>query len=207
MHSFRFLPGAVGLALALNAGVASAAFINGSISFSDGFSPSGLPPVPTSSIVSQLNTFDVDPEAFASGKTGDFSSVPTATTPFDFGLASSGTTVYSVGGFTFTLNGTSNVARTSLQCEGGQCTDEVAFTMVGTVSGNGFETTAFRGNWTGNGSCAGSGPPPGCTSDVTGSWSSSLTALGTPVQVPEPGSVALVGLALAGMAVSRKFRA
>jgi hypothetical protein len=114
--------------------------------------------------------------------------------------------IYTYGVYTFTLSNVSDVVRTGLSCNAaGLCSDTLTLTVSGTVTGGGFDPTAFSGAWTANGACAGSsGPPANCTASVSASWSVSLVALGRETQTPEPASLALVGVALAGLGFARR---
>jgi hypothetical protein len=199
--------GALALALTLGAGAAQAAPIIGSISFADGFGSVPTPPPPTSSIVSGQTAFDINNvfNVYSPGSAnGSFAGTSSAT-GFDFNTAALPTTFFTTNtGFTFTLTAASVASNNPLACAvSGLCTDSIAFDVRGTVTGPaGTDPTEFLGSWTANGSCLGGGAQ--CESNVTASWSASLTATGRPSVVPEPGGLALAGLALAGLAFVRR---
>tara|TARA_R110002049_G_scaffold301274_1_gene493221 strand:- start:3134 stop:3745 length:612 start_codon:yes stop_codon:yes gene_type:complete len=177
---------------------ASAAFISGSISFSDGLDTLG-------NIVSDLTTFDIGAPTIASGATGDFGGTAGVTATTDIDTLAPGGVIYSVGGFSFTLDSVSNITSNPIACNGGLCTDSKSFTMSGTVTGAGFDPTAFLGNFTANGSCQGAGGA--CTGNQSGSWSSSIVALERPADTPVPATLALIGLGLAGLGWTRRAKA
>ena len=178
---------------------ASAAFISGSLSFSGGLDTLG-------NIVSDLTTFDIGVPTNASGGTGDFAGLAGLTTTSDIDILAPGGVIYSIGGFSFTLTSVSNVVSTPFTCMGGLCQGQKAFGMAGSVTGAGFDPTAFLGTFTANGTCQ-EGAPGTCANGTrSGSWSSSVVALNRG-QTPVPATLVLIGLGLAGLGWIRRSKA
>lgn len=204
MHTTRLLSAAA-LALGLAAGSAHAEFISGGISFSDGFQSTGT----TSSIVSDLGFIDINNIAQAYGCTGAFAPnpcVPADAFSNDFFIRDNAQIVFDWNGYTFTVLDFRSVTRTALECEADLCFDQLTFLATGSVVGNGFEETGIVFNWTSQGSCVEDAAfADRCGSDVTASWSASITATGrAPIDVPEPHGAALLGLGALAMAFVRR---
>ena len=126
MKKFGVALGAAVIPFAVAMGSADAAFVNGVISFSDGGITTPTPP--STSIVSALTTVTQGTPT-ANGCSGNFTSAAPAcnlagaVTAATFSIPAVSGTVYTYGGFTFTLNSVSSVVRNGLSVGGGLGTD------------------------------------------------------------------------------------
>jgi hypothetical protein len=186
------------------AGTASAAFITGSVSLSDGFAQGNIGT--GASVVSDLDTVVTGANGSANGCSGAFAGgADCATTTFSTGTivlsAPPNASIFTNGPFVFSSVTYTSLVRTALSCDLGQCTDALQFRITGTVDDGpgGFDPTLFTGVFTANGGCVESDTVAGtCNGQSSASWSITLVALGRNT-APEPGSLALVGVALAGL--------
>lgn len=205
----QFVSAALLAATALCGGAAQAAFINGSASvtgfFQNNTTALGVP----TSLVSTLSSFDMLPSALVGSAAGDLSATGGTGLATDFNIGTVPHLMFVFDGFSFELLDWGPVNATSFTCANDQCSDGIGFSGTGAATGNGYQATAFTMSWSAQGSCNEDLANRGqCGDDPTASWSASLSATGTEVvQVPEPGTLALVGLALTGLSFVRRRHA
>jgi PEP-CTERM motif len=206
---FRKFLAAAATTLALASAPAHGAFINGGISFSDGFGSTGT----TTSIVSELVFIDVTNPVQAFNCSGDFGAACVSPGDYarDFNVGAVNQLIFEYQGFTFIVAEFLNITRTPLVCdtiEPDQCFDTLTFNGRGVVSGPGFDDTGFLLAWTAQGTCTqAQGTDPICGSNVNASWSASISATGRAgFLVPEPQTAALLGLGLVALALIRRRR-
>ena len=214
MKLFNKMTAATGLAVALFAGSAFAAPINGSIGLSDGLSSATYSLAPNA-IVNGVNSVIFAGPGNTSSSTGDFLGSDGAA---NVAVSNFGTLTPLAAGIKWVVNGFSfNVTALTFgpvsippfSCGATSCNDGLVMSVLGTVTHASFDPTQFTGTFSLAGSCVKAVGSNTCTpTSKSATWSASLSAAGTPVVTPEPVSISMLGLGLlAAGAIARRKRA
>ena len=192
------------LALGLIAAPAQAVPIIGTVSVSDTYAPAFLPASATS-IVGDLTSLHAVGFGLTGGGTGAFGAtggLNAVVAAWIFAAPAGGPEI-SIPGFDFDITAAAFVSMGPLLCAGGTCHDGLLWSVSGTVTGAGFDPTLFTGSLSFTGSCL-SNDNSVCASGYSGTYGYSLAATGQPTETPEPGTLALLGLGLAGLGVASR---
>jgi len=201
---------------ALVAPLSHAAFLSGSVGFGDGLANNmGAP----NAVVVGLTTFD--PITTVVGPcTGDFAGCSGAGAAFDFSFGAGTQLVFSEDQYTFDVLIVPSLfpgpTATPLACDpvfpgstAQLCTDKFNFNGRGFVhdSTGTFDDTLILVSWALTGNCLDRNGDSLCDSNWAATYSAVVTAVGvTPLIVPEPGSLALIGIAIVGAGLARRRR-
>ena len=201
---------AVVLACGLFAGGVQAAPIVGTVGVGDGMTGAPFLPCSPTSIVGDCSSLSPAGPGDTSGGTLDFAGsngLGNATIlAWVFANPGGTTNEICIPGFCFDiLSVTLGPTKTPLVCSDGTCGDTLSMNIRGVVTGAGFDPTIFTGTLTLNGSCT-NASATACTSDsvYSGRYNYTLASTGRPFQTPEPGTLALLGIAFLGIGAARR---
>ena len=203
---------AVVLACGLFAGGAQATAINGSVTVSDGLTASGFLPCSSISIVGDCTSIQPHGNGNTSGSTGDFlapidqdGSLNATVLAWVFANPGATNNEVCTPNFCFDIMNAIVQPHSPVHCVGSSCSDALTILIDGVVTGAGFDPTIFTGSLALTGSCTlGTNGQQCQTGTASGGYTYSLSATGQPFQTPEPGTLALLGIAFLGIGAARR---
>jgi hypothetical protein len=198
--------GAIGAALLLGFAPANAMPINGAVTVSDTFNSAFLP-CPGGGIVQNCDSVEHLGAGNTGGGTLDFLGTSGAgnATLLDWVFATPGLLAdeITIPGFAFDITSAGPIVQGPLLCGAGACADALIIEMSGIVTGAGFDPTVFTGTLTLTGACNGATIAGNCNPAAiySGGYSYRLAVLR--IAAPEPGTLLLIGVAIAGLGFVR----